>query len=141
MSEKAAVLLVDDEPEHVQWLVEYLEARNTVVHIATSLPTALAALAAQTFRMVIADMNIPANEALTPSVLASAPLASRYPGLAVAITARNSGLGAHAVLAYTVHDDDELDAALTKLNCRYVLKGRPRAIKQVLEKSFAPAPF
>jgi len=100
------VLLVDDEPEFLDWVAEYLEAKGLIVRYATTLPAALAAISESKYRLILVDMNIPALDGVTPALKARTPLVDTYPGLAVAIVARNNGYGAHAVIAYTVHDDD-----------------------------------
>lgn len=130
------VLLVDDEPEHIGWLVDYLESMDLRVEQATDLRSAFAYSGSP--RLVIVDMNIPQVGALTDEITLRSPLTARYPGLAVAEHFRNRGVGAHAVIAYTVHDDDELQSSLDRLSCRYVLKGRPYAIKQVIQSALGP---
>lgn len=130
------VLLVDDEPEHIDWLKDYLEAQGLIVVQVTDLRAALTF--ADIPLLVIVDMNIPAVDALTPAMEQRTPLTRKYPGLAIAEHFRNKGVGAHAVIAYTVHDDDELQASLDKLSCRYVLKGRPYAIKAVVKSAVNP---
>lgn len=132
------VLLVDDELEHLNWLFDFLAAKGLAIKTAQDLPSALGVN--PTPDLLIVDMQIPARDALTPEISKRMPLATKYPGLAVTEHFRTMGVGAHAVIAYTVHDDDELDAALSKLNCRYVLKGRPHAIKQVVQSALDPAP-
>jgi len=139
-SESTVALLVDDEPEYIGWIAEHLEAKGLLAKYAHNLPEALAVLASSEFRLIIVDMNIPANEALTPEMIARMPLAEKYPGLAVAMHCRNIGYGAHSVIAYTVHDDDLVDEEMKRINCRYVLKGRPQALKQVIEKSLESRP-
>lgn len=129
------VLLVDDEPEYIAWIAEFIQTRGLSSTYALTLPEALQTLVVDEFRLIIVDMNIPAREALPPALLAKIPLVRTYPGIAVAVHARNVGYGAHSVIAYTVHDDDAADRELNKLHCRYVLKGRPKLLKQAIEKS------
>jgi CheY-like chemotaxis protein len=133
-------LIVDDEPEFLDWVVEFIESLGLKCYSATTLPDALAAVTETRYRVVLVDMNIPALNSLTPAMVAQTPLVSRYPGIAVAITCRNRGYGAHSVIAYTVHDDDAADRELSKLHCRYVLKGRPEVLKRVLKSSVASRP-
>lgn len=134
------VLLVDDEPEFLDWLEEHLNANGYTVRHAVSLPEAMKTLAEFRFRLVLVDMNIPALDSIRPELAARSPLVAKYPGLAVAITCRNNGYGAHSVIAYTVHDDSAAEAELEKLHCRYVLKGRPQVLKRVLQASLAEKP-
>lgn len=139
-SASTRILIVDDEPEYVAWIEEYLEARGYSCDYAKNLPEATAALQARDYRLIIIDMNIPALEAITPALHEKTPLVDKYPGIAVAVFARNNSYGAHSVIAYTVHDDDAADRELDKMHCRYVLKGRPNVLKQVIDKSLAPPP-
>lgn len=134
-------LVVDDEPEHLEFLREFLEVQGLDVRFAANLREGLDALADAEFRLLVVDMNIPERGALGDDLLKRMPLAKRYPGLAVTLDARNRGYGAHSVIAYTVHDDDAIDAELRKLSCRYVVKGRPAAMKQVILSALSPAPY
>ena len=129
------VLIIDDEPEFLEWVTEFLESYNCVCEIAENLPKALATLASRRFQLVIIDMNVPANEALSADELKRRPLSKRYPGLAIAAWCRNQGYSARQLFAYTVHDDDALDAELVKLICPYVLKGRPYEFKRIVRFS------
>lgn len=131
------VLIVDDEREYSTWLTDFFEHLGLAQVYAATADEALTVLANDEFRLLIVDMNIPAS----PSLLASTtPTVMKYPGLLVAQKARNLMYGAHSVIAYTVHDDEALAAELDKLYCRYVLKGRIRVIKAVINKSLAEAP-
>jgi CheY-like chemotaxis protein len=129
------VLVLDDEPEYVQWIREYLEAKRLSVTFARTLREALQAIATKDYRLLLVDMNVPSDPDLPGDLRVRTPLIDKYPGLALAIQARNMGYGAHSVIAYTVHDDDAIDVELGKLNCRYVLKGRPQALKRVVDSS------
>ncbi len=138
---RGKALIVDDEPEYLEWVREFLEANGLQAVFATNVPTAFAALEGEKkFAVVLVDMNILALGAISPDMAKKMPLVDKYPGIAVAFRARNRGYGAHEVIGYTVHDDDAADAELSKLNCRYVLKARPEALKSVLRASFAPRP-
>lgn len=132
-----AVLLVDDEPEYLSWVVEFLASLGLKVEFAETLPLALEAIDKRTYRLILLDMNIPAGGAAS---LAKSPISTKYPGIVAAIKARSRGYGAHQVIAYTVHDDDAADAELAKLSCRYVLKGRPAALKAVVRASIKQRP-
>lgn len=138
-SQQRMALLVDDEPEYLDWVREYLEMGGLVVEIATTLRAGFDALEGKQYTLVLVDMNIPSHDALTTSMVGRTPIASKYPGLALAQRCRDKGYGAHAVIAYTVHDDDRLAVELDALHCRYVLKGRPEVMKRVLASSLAPA--
>lgn len=133
-------LIVDDEPEYLRWVVEFLESKKMDVTCVRTLPESFAILTDNKFDIVVIDMNIPSIGAITDRMIERCPLVQQYPGIAVAQYCRDHGYGAHAVIAYTVHDDDAADRELAKLHCRYVLKGRPFAFKSVINKSLGPSP-
>ena len=97
-----------------EWLRVYSDASSTkkslsglcAKAVTSNHSAALAAISESKYRLILVDMNIPALDGVTPALKARTPLVDTYPGLAVAIVARNNGYGAHAVIAYTVHDDD-----------------------------------
>ena len=134
------VLVLDDEPEYQEWVHEFLRAQKLKPEIVRTLPEALQSLARADYRLIVVDMNVPAAGAIEPAISAKHPLVLKYPGLIIAIEARNMGYGAHSVIAYTVHDDDAAAQELNRLHCRYVLKGRPEVFKSVVKASLAPAP-
>ena len=128
-------LVVDDEPEYLVWLKDYLESVGLSTDVALNLSEALEAIEKKDYRLIILDMEIPASGA-SAALLKKGPLAAqKYPGIIAAIHCRSKGYGAHQIIAYTVHDQDALDVELAKLNCRYVLKGRPHVLKSVIRSS------
>jgi len=133
-------LLVDDEPEYLGWVTEFLESLGLQFHLARNLPEALEAIEKTDYRLLLVDMNIPAGGASSALTRDRGPVAEKYPGIIVAIHARSKGYGAHQVIAYTVHDDDAADAELAKLHCRYVLKARPQVLKSVIRASLESQP-
>ena len=135
------VLMIDDEPEYLDWVIEYLEAQKLSADVVTDLPRALQAIDGGPYRLILIDMNIPALGAIQSLSRNYGPVAHEYPGIIAAVRARSKGYGAHQVVAYTVHDDDGADAELMKLNCRYVLKGRPEVLKALIQAAIRPKPF
>ena len=140
MADKSNALLVDDEPEYLEWVEEYLHAQKIGVVFARTIKEAFDAISSQKFAVILVDMQIPQGGVITPEMIRKTPIIQKYPGIALAIRARNLGYGAHQVIGYTVHDDDAADVELMKLNCRYVLKARPGALKSVLLKSLQQRP-
>ena len=136
--EREKILMIDDEPEYLNFLLDYFESINIEVVIAKNLSEAIDLAKKFKYRLAIVDMNIPATG--NTKELLSDPIAVKYPGYKVAHHLRDIGYGAHQVIAYTVHDDDSLDSALRKINTRYVLKGRPNILKRVVLKSLGPKP-
>jgi CheY-like chemotaxis protein len=132
------VLVIDDEPEWLGWVEEFFQSLRLKVEFVETLPAALEAINRGAYRLMLVDMNIPVSGA---AALADSPIKQKYPGIVAAIKARSKGYGAHQVIAYTVHDDDAADAELARVNCRYVLKGRPQVLKSVIRASLGPARF
>jgi len=128
------VLLVDDQPEFLQWVIEFLERLGFKVHTVKTYPEAVEALRPTDHELILVDMEIPARNALPPDMVKRAPLVEKYPGIGVAIRARTVGYGANKVIGYTVHDDDAAAKELEKLGCRYVLKGRPGEFKDLMRE-------
>lgn len=135
------VLILDDEPEYLEWVKEFLESRGLSVEFVRTLPEALQALGKREYRLILVDMNVPGVETVAPRVLKEFPTATKFPGIALAVMARSLGYGAHSVIAYTVHDDEAAGKELGKLHCRYVLKGRAQIFKSVVDASLNPAPM
>jgi CheY-like chemotaxis protein len=132
--------VLDDEPEYLTWVKEFLEAQGLTVEFATTLSAAFEALSKARYRLLLVDMNVPPGASITARLRASIDAVDKYPGLALALEARNFGYGAHSVVAYTVHDDERIAQDLDRWHCRYVLKGRPDAFKSVIRSSLNPAP-
>lgn len=141
MSEEiGTVLIMDDEPAHLRWIEDYFESKSLSVEYAVNLKEALEAVEGKAYKLVLVDMNVPALNAIEEKIRENYPLVDKYPGLALAITLRNKGYKAHQVIGYTVHDDEDIDAVLTKIHCRYVLKGRPQVFKSVISSSLKGKP-
>ena len=134
------VLILDDEPEYLTWVVEFLEAQNLSVEFVTNLSDAFRAISQTKYRLLLVDMNVPPGTSISPRLRTLIDSVDTYPGLALALEARNFGYGAHSVVAYTVHDDERIAQDLNRWHCRYVLKGRPDIFKSVVRASLTPAP-
>lgn len=139
-SKSTTVLILDDEPEFLDWIVDYLEARDLTVEFAVNLSDGIDHLETREYCMFLVDMNVPDGGAITPAMLERTPLVAQFPGLAFAQACRNKGYGQHSVIAYTVHDHPGAEAELDRLMCRYVLKGRPEVLKRVIDKSLPWSP-
>jgi len=140
-SDSKKVLILDDDPEYMAWVYEYLESLDLHPVISRSVDDGLIQLSKEDYRFLLVDMNVPASDGLIATWIDKQPLCKRYPGLILAHEARNRGYGAHSVIGYTVHDDSAAAAELQgKLHCRYVLKGRPQTFKSVVQKTLAPKP-
>ena len=127
------VLIIDDEPEFLQWVIDFFDSRIFGIDIATNLESGIAKALEKKYVFILVDMNIPAKDESMESE--SNPIIKKYPGLKAIIKLRNSGYMNYQMTAYTVHDDEGLEGELDKLSCKYVLKGRPSVLKYYLNKN------
>lgn len=129
-------LIVDDEPEYLGWVADFFRSIGIRAEFALTISDAVDCMSRQKYELLLIDMNIPAGAASVDEISKNrSDLVGRYPGIALAFYARNNGYREFQVIAYTVHDDDTADAELQRLNCRYVLKGRPDVLKIVVKRS------
>ncbi|KAF1724812.1 response regulator [Pseudoxanthomonas japonensis] len=126
------VLLVDDQPPAVAWLREYLESGGAEVVMEPSFSAALDALNQRRnhFDLVTIDLMMPTTGVPDSMFAARPPLYTQFPGLLLAIAARNSGYGSNKVLLYSVQDTDEIETEAARVGVGYCVKGRPRDLKE-----------
>lgn len=137
---KDVVLVVDDEPQHLDWFEEYLAAKGCTVQWATNLGDADRLLRETRFRMVVVDLNIPSPESFSTVLAEKGDAYVNFPGLYAAFQARNFGHDRMQVIIYSVHESALVVAQAKVLDCVYILKGRPRNFKDQVERvlSFDP---
>jgi DNA-binding NtrC family response regulator len=131
-TEKDTIVLVDDEIHHLTWLIDYLYSKNLAVLPVDNANDAVEQISSEIYRALVVDLNIPLRPPLDKAAEALGAVYVRYPGLFVARHARNSGYRDRQVVIYSVHRDKEVVEEATKLGCTYILKGRPKAIKEEL---------
>lgn len=126
------ILLADDEPYNLRWLIDWIESENYSVTITESVDAAINELRGARYRTIVADLSIPL---LSPQELPkeNEPLHKTYPGLVLANYARHHDHTARQVVVYSVHDDPLIRAYANKLGFTYILKGRPRIMKHELQ--------
>jgi CheY-like chemotaxis protein len=129
------VLVVDDEPFNTEWLTDYFKARGFEVVQAEDLQSALHALENTRYRYVIIDLSIPVSPALAQPLAALGTEFFRYPGLMIARRARTTGHNSFQVVVYSVHESADVDSYADLIDCRYILKGRPRDLKGHIEST------
>ena len=127
------IILVDDEPHNILWLIDHLEARGFKTKTATNVNEALDLISKEIYRSLIIDLNIPVHDAVSASVAARGGPYAKFPGLYVADRARNLGYRDRQVVLYSVHKDAEVAKEAAKLGCTYILKGRPAMIRDEIE--------
>lgn len=123
------IILIDDEPYHVLWMVDYLESKGYKVIRANYLNTALDYIESEIYRALIIDLNIPVVAPYDKALADRGGAYARYPGLFLAERARNRGYRDRQVVIYSVHRDAEVSEEASKIGATYILKGRPQMIK------------
>ena len=126
------ILLMDDEPFNIQWLIDYLESKNYNVILTSNADSAIDEVSKEIYRATILDLNVPMPSDISPNIGNRRPIYQRYPGLYVAWYARNQGYRDRQVIIYSVHRDQEVSKEAEALGCTYILKGRPRELKSEL---------
>lgn len=134
------VLVIDDEPFHTDWLTDYFESAGFRIENEFDLQGALRALDKTRYRYVVIDLSIPFSPALAQPLAELGSEFYRYPGLMAARRARSTGHNTYQVIVYSAHDSDEVQQYTDKIRCRYMLKGRPRELKQHVETSLKRQP-
>ena len=134
------IIVVDDEPHNVAWLVDFLELKGFKVNLALSVVDALKLIEREIFRTLIIDLNIPVADPFQKAIVDRGGVYAKYPGLFVAEKARNRGYRGRQVVIYSVHKDVAVAEEASKLGCTYILKGRPKEIKAEIEEVVAYDP-
>lgn len=128
------IVVIDDELHNMSWMIDYLESKNFDTISLDNANSAVEALGKEVYRAVIVDLNIPVLEPLVASVIEKGDVYGKYPGLYVALHARNSGHRDRQVVIYSVHRDLAVTQEAARIGCTYIIKGRPKDIKQELEE-------
>lgn len=131
------LVLVDDEIHHLTWLVDYFYAKGMNVLPVDNANDAVEQVNQQIYRALVIDLNIPLLPPLDKAAEALGAVYVRYPGLFVARSARNHGYRDRQVVIYSVHRDADVVKEAHILGCTYILKGRPKEIKEELESVLA----
>lgn len=139
-TEPLTVVIIDDEPHNIVFLKDYLEDSGYSVLIETDLNAGVALLSREIYRLAIIDLSIPVIPPLEKAVSERGALYSKYPGLFAAWSARNAGYRGRQVIVHTVHRDRDIADEAERLMCTYIMKGRPRMMKDEIETvlSFDP---
>jgi CheY-like chemotaxis protein len=134
------IIILDDEVYNITWMMDYLYSKGLKVAPAATANDALKLVESDVYRAAVIDLNVPI---LPPLDRAAAELGQAYitfPGLFVARAARNRGYRDRQVIIYSVHRDPLVAEEARKLGCTYILKGRPKEIKQELDAVVAYDP-
>ena len=133
------VLLADDEPEHLDWLVDYLSVKGLKTTIVTTIGESVKAFEEVLFRAYIVDLNIPFG-GWVPSIPQPSPTYSEYHGLYALKLIRSQGNPGSRVIAYSAHYNDQIVKEMRRLYCKYVVKGRPLDLKTEIETALKADP-
>ncbi len=127
------VIIVDDELQNTLWMADYLDSKSLYVQVAANVNEAIEIIDAEIYRALVIDLNIPVLPPYDAAATALGAAYARYPGLFVARHARNAGYRGRQVMLYSVHKDPAVAEEAQKLDCTYILKGRPKEIKQEID--------
>jgi CheY-like chemotaxis protein len=122
------ILVVDDEPEHIQWLLDFIEGKGMKTQVACSVNDAVAAASENQYRGYIVDLNIPMG-AWVPTFQISNGIYEKYKGFYVLKYVRTQGNLGTNVTAYSAHYNEQILAEAKNLYCEYTTKGRVKDFK------------
>jgi CheY-like chemotaxis protein len=126
------ILLADDEPEHLDWLVDYLAAKGFKTTIVTNIKESVGAFEACAYRAYIVDLNIPFG-GWVPSIPEPSGTYSEYHGLYALKLIRSQGVPGDRVIAYSAHYNEQIVSEIKRLYCKYVVKNRPPVLKAEID--------
>lgn len=127
------ILIVDDEPEHIQWLLDYIEAKGMKTQLACSVGEAVAFAEKNQYRGYIVDLNIPMGN-WTSIFNKSSDVYEKYKGFLVVKYVRTQGVLGQNVTAYSAHYNEQITGEAKTLYCEYTAKGRVKEFKAEVEK-------
>ena len=127
------IFIADDEPIYLGFLIDYLTSQNYQIKLTETADDAISVAAVNDYRAYVVDLNIPASNALKATANKK-DLEESFPGISIARAILTSGVSPRKVLIYSVHLTDALHAEIGRLGVEYVQKGRPRNIKDALNR-------
>lgn len=126
------IFILDDEPEHIEWLVDYLESKKLTVTLATNAKEAVEAVNLKFYKGYILDLNIPLGS-WQPNIQKPSSVYEKYKGLYIAKYIRTQGVASQNVIAYSAHTNSEIKAEIELLYIEFVAKGRANEFKQAIK--------
>jgi CheY-like chemotaxis protein len=133
------ILLADDEPEHLDWLIDFLAARGCETVLATTVRDAIEKAEQAAYRAYLIDLNIPLG-GWVPTLKVTGQTYDDYHGLYILKLIRSQGNQGARVIAYSAHQNDAIAAAIKRLYCMYIVKGKPRELKDEIERLLSSTP-
>lgn len=132
-TDPTTIFMLDDEMYNLTWMVDYIYSKKFTVVTASNANDAVDLIAAEIYRVAIIDLNVPLLPPLDAAAAEMGEVYAKFPGLFVARSARNRGYRDRQVVIYSVHRDESVAEEAKKLGCTYILKGRPKELKQELD--------
>lgn len=128
--DEKTVLLADDEPEYLDWLIDFLESLGLKVTVAVNVGQAMAACEKAWFRIYIIDLNIPLGGWPEPTNATF----SHYCGLSIIQAIRSQGNDGRRVIAYSAHTNAEINAEMRRLYTDFIEKDHAIQLKDRLRE-------
>lgn len=72
------IVVVDDEPHHVVWLVDFLESKRLKVEMASDIVDAIMRIEKEIYRTLVIDLNIPVTDPYREAVLERGGVYAKY---------------------------------------------------------------
>lgn len=119
-------------------MLDYLYSKGFDVDTANNANDAYELANNEKYDAAIIDLNVPLFSPLSEVAEKLDPVFLKFPGLLVARQARNKGHKGRQIIIYTVHREAEIRDIAGKLDCTYIIKGRPIEIKDELERVLLP---
>lgn len=130
---QTTIMVVDDEPEHIQWLLDYIEAKGMKTQLACNVAEAVALAERNQYRGYIVDLNIPMGNWISTFKTPS-DVYEKYRGFLVIKYVRTQGNLGQNVTAYSAHYNEQITGEAKTLYCEYTTKGRVKEFKAEVDK-------
>ena len=124
--------MLDDEIYNLTWMMDFFYSKGLDIIPASTANDAIEIINSEIYRAAVIDLNVPLLPPLDTAAAEYGETYVRYPGLFVARQARNRGYRDRQVVIYSVHRDEAVMREAKMLGCTYILKGRPKEIKEEL---------
>lgn len=128
--DEKSVLLADDEPEYLDWLIDFLKSIGLKVTVAVNVEQAMAACEKKWYRIYIIDLNIPLGRWPQPTNATFA----HYCGFSIIQAIRSQGNDGRRVIAYSAHTNPEINAEMKRLYTDFIEKDHAIQLKDRLRE-------
>ncbi|MBY4727393.1 MULTISPECIES: response regulator [Burkholderia] len=122
-------LIVDDEPEHIEWLYNFILGKSIKIDIAHNVEEAINLASEYQYRAYIVDLNIPMGN-WTPNLFGVNDVYEKYKGFYVLKYIRSQGNLGRNVSAYSSHHNQQIIAETKQLYCGYSSKDKVQEFKR-----------